>query len=290
MSYDLFFKPRTGEITAAAFEGYFRERPHYQIEGGQAWYRNEDTGVYFVFELQDEGEDEKEGIEPFPVALNVNYFRPSFFGLEAEPEVAAFVGAFDMIVSDPQTHGMGDGEYNGELFLSGWNHGNEFGYSAILRDPANRQQATLPSATLTSAWSWNRRRGQLQHELGESKFVPLIMFLSIDGKLTTASVWPDGLPIAVPDVECFVVTRQELAPRRFLKRVPDRVMVPRHELLPVFTRHGDTRSDGSIVLNYLNAPKEVRTFVEGLPRDQRQIQAAPADSVLDRELFERYAK
>lgn len=288
MSYDLFFKPRTGEITAEAFEAYFNGRPHYKMDGSQAWYENKDTRAYFVFEFQ--GDDGEDDIESFPVALNINFFRPSFFGLEAEPEVAAFVRAFDMTVSDPQTDGMGDGEYNSELFLSGWNHGNEFGYQAILKDPVNRQQVTLPSATILDAWSWNRRRNELQDELGDTKFVPLIMFLDIEGQLTTAAVWPEGIPIAVPDVEYFLIPRRELAPKRFFKRVEDQTIASRHELLPVFTQHGAARSDGTIVLDYVHAPKEIRKFVESLSRDERKISGVPADSVLDRELFERYAK
>jgi hypothetical protein len=139
MSYDLYFRPRTGELTESAFNAYFRDRPHYKMEGAQAWYQNEDTGVYFLFERQDsEPQPDDEG-EAFPATLNVNYFRPSYFGLEAQPEVTAFVRAFDMTVSDPQLDGMGEGEYVAERFLTGWNKGNEFGYEAILRDPKNRE-------------------------------------------------------------------------------------------------------------------------------------------------------
>jgi hypothetical protein len=287
VSYDLLFKPRAGSFDSSRFNEYFSQRPHYKAAGGQAWYENEDTGVYFVFELQNEAEQE-EG-EYFPVALNVNYFRPSSFGLEAEPEVKAFVDAFDMTVSDPQTHGMGDGEYSSKLFLSGWNHGNEFGYAAILRDPANRENLiSLPTDELLGAWYWNRARNGLQQELGESKFVPRIMFVLIDGQPATAAVWPDGIPIAVPRVNYFFVPRKELAPRRFLRRVEDQTLVSQAQVLPIFNRFAIERPDGILVLNYVNAPREIRAFVEGLPTDKREITGVSADKVLNRELVGKY--
>lgn len=288
MSYDLFFKPRAGTFESSRFGEYFRQRKHYRVEGTQAWYENEDTGVYFVFELQDEAEHE-DG-EYFPVALNVNYFRPSPFGLEAEPEVRAFIHAFDMTVSDPQTHGMGDGEYSSELFLSGWNYGNEFGYAAILRDPENREDLiSLPTADLISAWSWNFARNNLQDALGESKFVPRVMFMLIDGQPATVAVWPDGIPIAVPRVDYFLVPRKELAPRRFLRRIEDQALVAHEQVLPIFRRFSAARPDGVLVLNYVSAPREIKAFVEGLPSNEREITGVPADKVMNRELVAKHA-
>src|SRR5207244_3141265 len=132
-------------------------RRNFKIDLPQAVYGNEDTGVYFVFDLQGQPDD-GEG-SAYSAALNINYFRPSFFGLEAEPEVTGFVRAFDLTVVDPQVGGMGEGEYSADLFLNGWNQGNEFGYSAILNNPDNRKGVvSLPTARLMAAWKWNRNK------------------------------------------------------------------------------------------------------------------------------------
>jgi hypothetical protein len=40
-------------------------------------------------------------------------------------------GAFDCVVLDPQTDGMGQGEYQSDKLLSGWNFGNEFACAVI---------------------------------------------------------------------------------------------------------------------------------------------------------------
>jgi hypothetical protein len=52
VSYDLFFTlPETSpDCAAAAFLEHFADRPNYQRSDVQAWYANEDTGVYFVLE------------------------------------------------------------------------------------------------------------------------------------------------------------------------------------------------------------------------------------------------
>src|SRR5262249_40570289 len=145
---------------------------------------------------------------------------------------------------------------------------------------------SLPTNDLISTWTWNLARNALQRELGESKFVPCIMFMLIDGQLATAAVWPDGIPIAMPRVNYFLVPRKELAPRRFLRRVEDQALVSTEQALPIFTRFGTARSDGIHVLDYVKTPKEIRAFVEALPGNKREMIRVAADQVLNRELIE----
>lgn len=287
MSYDLYFKPRTGALDKEGMAAYFSSRPNYKVDPPQVWYRNEDTGVYFLFEEQDE--KETEGTEYYPVVLNINFFRPSYFVQEAEPEVTAFVREFDLIVSDPQFHGMGEGEYNPELLKSGWNHGNEFGYSALLRDPKSQMNIwSLPSATLLKAWSWNLLRQRLQDNLGETKFVPRVMFAVLDGDVKTVAVWPDGIPIAVPDVDYLIVPREELAPRRLFRRVEDKTIVALRDALPVLQKHGAVETHGTLVLDYARPTGEIARYVTSLPVDKREARGLAADQVLDRELVVKY--
>jgi hypothetical protein len=286
MSYDLFFKPRSGECIAPdAFDDFFSSRSNYKVDLPQAWYQNEETGVYFVFELHSDTADNE--AQTFPVSLNINYFRPSYFILEAEPEVTAFVRHFDLVVSDPQLDGMGDGDYNPDLLKSGWNHGNAFGYSAILKDPENRPTVTcLPAQILLRSWAWNHRRNSLQAILGESKFVPRIIFLSVNGLPATAALWPDGIPIAVPEVDYFIVPRKELAPRKLFLRTEDHTVVAYKDALPILERYRSTNEPG-FVLSYDSPPRDIAAFVKALPKSELAIQGVAADSMLDKELVER---
>ena len=139
MSYDLYFKPRSGELSQDRFLRYFQNRPLYVVQNQQAWYQDEDTGVYFSFEMRapDEGEED-DPAAAYPVSFNMNFFRPSFFALEAEPELSRVVSDLDLVVLDPQNDGMGEGNFDPARFVSGWRKGNEFGYSAILREPSGQ--------------------------------------------------------------------------------------------------------------------------------------------------------
>ena len=291
MSYDLYFKPRNGSFCEELFYAYFRERPNYKCEGSQAWYRNEDTGVYFVVELQTgqrPEEDDDEPLEYFPVVLNVNYLRPSYFILEAEPEITKFVKHFDLLVSDPQMEGMGYGEYNAEKLLSGWNYGNEFGYTSILRDENNRHGIChLPAEQLHNAWRWNWSRTQVQASYGESKFVPRIFFINLGGSTVTAAFWPDGIPVVVTRVDYLCVPRKELAPTKFFRKKEDTTFVAWDEALPVLLKHGTQNGDGSISLNYTTPPSDVVKFVQSLPAENRDVAGLSTDEVLDREIYDR---
>lgn len=55
MSYDLYFqKPKSEEFPYQEFISYFKSRSRYKVENGQAFYENEDTGVYFLMEHNEE--------------------------------------------------------------------------------------------------------------------------------------------------------------------------------------------------------------------------------------------
>lgn len=198
MSYDLRFRSRPGAapLTREAFAGYFAGRRHVTAQGDQAWYENEDSEVYCSFQWSDGSEAEG---EPAGASFNLNFYRPRVFGLEAEAEVGAFVRAFDLLVDDPQSDGMGEGEYAAEGFLRGWNRGNEFACQAIrqLQGPGQ----SLPGAELERIWRWNRGRAALQEALGDEIFVPRIMLLLHEGEAKPAIAWTSGMPVALPACE-----------------------------------------------------------------------------------------
>jgi hypothetical protein len=288
MSYDLFFQCRDGTYDRAKFFEYFQGREWYKVQGSQAWYENEDTGAYFSFELSDPSEEG--GAEHFSVSLNVNFFRPSCFIAEVETEVMAFVHRFDMIAVDPQIGGMGDGEYQRELLIAGWNQGNEFAFSTFLKDPEHRTKPlSMPSAKLGEIWAWNRGRKARQARSGNLKFVPRISFIRLDQDVSSAAVWTDGIPSVIPPVDQLIVVRQELAPRRLFRRVKDRSLLAWRDAQPIFDRYGSKQSDGAISLDYDRPPDEIVRFIRSLRAGNPEISIVSADQVLDRELVEKYS-
>jgi hypothetical protein len=166
MSYDLHFKSRKPEskLDANAFAAHFKQRKNYEVTDTQAIYQNEVTGVYFIFDLGETGMEEQPDL--LAVSFNLNYFRPHIFGLEAVREVGALVEKFDLLVSDGQINGMGEGEFSSQNFMSGWNKGNEFGYRAITEQHPNQKLPTLPTAKIEACWRWNFAQAELQQKLG----------------------------------------------------------------------------------------------------------------------------
>lgn len=230
MSYDLFFLARSGKSvpTADELRDYFARQRHFHMNeredgGWQAFYENEVTGVYFSFD-SDGGDDPEAPRDPLrlPIAYNLNYFRPHTFGLEAEPVVTDFVESFDLLVDDPQGEGMAEGEYSPEGFLRGWNAGNAFGYRAIV-EMRNREEPgagiqfdALPAAAREAEWRWNYAKEDYSEILCEEEFicgyVPTVFLLKLPGieRVTTAVVWGDAIPIALPSVDLILVPGEAL--------------------------------------------------------------------------------
>ena len=289
MSYDLYFtKP---EITKDQFSAYFEERTNYTVNNSQAWYANEDTGVYFSFEYSDDPPDDPEAPEG-RVSFNLNFYRPHFFALEAELELRDFVNRFGLEIFDPQNEGMGEPTYNTDGFYRGWNYGNEFGYSALLNSekPPEVIYSRLKDE-LEKIWKWNYSRQQLQHELGEDIFVPKIIFIQAKGRLHSAVFWPDAIPTLIPTVEALIIPRQEIAPRRFFKRREDTCFIPFHMARTVFEPFKSNEYVlPSISLPYPTTPAAVIDFVKNLEPYSEQLASVAMDQILVDELVKKYRK
>jgi hypothetical protein len=285
MSYDLLFSfPKP--VSRTEIERYFRVRPNYQV-GDAAVYQNSNTGVYFMFSWPHDGADNN-----VPrVSFNINYFRPHVFGLEAEPELRAFVARFSPSIEDPQLHGMGSGPYAPELFLSGWNAGNEAAYESLLQmQQPMRKLYTLPSADLERIWRWNLLIGQTQAKFDQSLFVPRIMMLAVNGELTTVVVWGDGIPELIPEVQAVLVVRQELSPNAMTgQNVKDNCLLPQSSLdsvLAPFTDNGYPLR--ARIPKYNEAPEALRSFIKSLQPTRDHITGIALENVLDRELASKF--
>jgi hypothetical protein len=281
VSFDLTLRQRDGRFNETAVLDWFRARPLYEVGGPQALYGSADTGVHFIFDV---GCDPEEG---YDVAFMLNYFRPSYFVLEAEPEVTAFVRHFDFVVTDPQLDGMGEDNYSGAGLIASWNRSNEITLPSFLRDPVARQTPTLPTARLTALWRWNHGRKALQDSLGDRTFVPKIFILRVDGQLQTAIVWGDGMPIVLPTVDIVILHRQQIAPWRLFGRRSDQALMSWAEVTALVAPYGAPHASGALVLTYDQPPKALLNRLKSLPTTQVKPDIVSPDGVLDREIVER---
>ena len=158
MGYELYFRARAhAAMTEARFFDYFQHRPHYQVHDGQALYFNEATGVDFCFTLTPLPDALAPRDAHYPLVLHIGYLRPDYLIQEVEPEVTAFVRFFELQVADPQAGGMGEGEYDPILLVSGWSGGNELAHAAMLQTGSVEAFYHLPSLQLRRIWRWNWR-------------------------------------------------------------------------------------------------------------------------------------
>lgn len=291
MSYDLYFRNRssTDLLSRGDFERYFKQRKFFTMNDAEAFYSNEDTGVYFSFEFRNLDNDvEADEFDPLmtPVWFNLNFVRPHPFGLEAEPEVSAFVAHFDLTVSDPQMSGMGDGEYSAQGFLDGWNAGNEFGYRAILSHHPDQDVLSLPTTQIETYWQWNHQREARQDEIGDDVFVPKIWFVQSNSRIQTAVAWADGISVWIPKVDLILVPRMQLAPRRWFRHGNDDVVIFEwNELEPLFAQF--RRIDGppiSFELSYDSVPVQIEKTIRERSLPGSTPTGVPFDQVLNEEL------
>jgi hypothetical protein len=275
VSYDLFFKRKKPPKAKQVF-AWFRERANYQLNETQAFYSNDSTGVYFSFEVNDKDS-----------SFNLNYFRPHIFGLEAEPEVRAYVEQFDYELEDPQMDGMGSGPYSKEGFLRGWNAGNDFAVRAIFsqnREDALAQIFTLPAKRIAALWRWNL--GREARTGGIDVFVPRVSFGRVGDALKTFVVWPDSIPIFLPAVDLVVL----MTPPEEEDGPPGMTLVEHKKLAPVLEHFLDATDELPYKrLVYDQAPPGLVAFVSKMKPVKGKLEAVPVDRVLDAELIAKHS-
>jgi hypothetical protein len=210
--------------------------------------------------------------------FEINYGRPSYFGIEAEKEVTALVRAFQPRIHDPQMRGMDDGPYSGDGFLRGWNFGNVFAvYSVLSRDP-NWDLPSLPTDELRAVWEWNYSSTEREWRR-PSSFVPIIMFFRIEGRLSRVAVWPTGGPILLPRLDYVLIGRVVSGEKRF-------GLAPWSEVLDVLKRAGLDTTKDPLDIAYFTIPPPIADWVANIPLiDVEALERLRPDQILDDELI-----
>jgi len=289
VSYDLYFRSTSKGVSDDGFRRYFSERPNYAVEAGHAWYSNKDTGVYFCFDWSVPGDDKGDCEETYDASFNVNFLRPHPFGLEAEPEVAAFVEEFKLAAVDRQSDLMDSGAYSREAFLDSWNASNKTASEGLLSMPDNDLGTfALPAERINACWLWNFARSRLQVELTDDVFVPPIMFTLYEGRPQTFVVWPDAIPIALPTVDLFVLHRERISDRRFLLFKKASWAIATDESAEPHIGRFPMRNDPVPfrLLSYTEPPAELVHYFNSLGVVNSLPEFIPFDKILEQELVD----
>ena len=276
MSYELtlHFDP---PVALPDYLKYFASRKKYTTAGNLTNYQNADSGVAFSIEHSVRsklfGAGKVDGAR-----FEVNYFRPSFFGVESEIELGALLSRFTAKIDDPQMAGMGHGPYSDAGFLRGWNSGNAFAVKKILRENPQYVVRSMPTDRLHAAWIWNIGRAKRLTELGERQFVPLIMPLEVKGAPRLAAVWGAGISILLPTVEYVLVGREDGGQKRF-------GLAAWSEVVELAQQSGFDTSTDTLDFRYQTVPAAIARWFAHIPEvDVTKLPKLSFVDIIDSEL------
>lgn len=240
MSYDLFFyKQKGSEISTEKISKYLSDNIAQSDEVSSQWfYENKDTEVYFSFDYNEPDEDiepdeEFEPIENFDdtnFSFNLNFMRPSFFGLEAFQFVEEFCKDLNLFVLNPQSTSEQPYKPNTKEQFDNWNKTNLW----ASKDHFKEMECCYLSETDTNkVWEYNFNRHTLQEKLGEQYFVPKIFFFKTkqDNKPFTLCIWTEHIPVILPTTDYILLTRHY---KKFFRTIKDTVLISRNTLLDNF--------------------------------------------------------
>lgn len=270
MSYtlDLYFEPA---VRRDRMLQHFAKRRYFSVKDDTVIYGNRDTGVYFSLKLRCARTMFFQKSVAF-AEFEVNYHRPSYFGIEAEVELSALMATFRPRIHDPQMHGMGEGPYSREGFLSGWNFGNVFSARHSADDVA-----TMPARDLRASWEWNYHRTEYDWR-NLSCFVPTIMFFRIEGRPRRVIVWAQGMPALLPQVDHVLVGRLVSGEKRF-------GLATWSEVVEVAKSAGFNTTQEPLKLIYFAPPPSIANWVANIPLiEMEALERLSPDRILDGEL------
>lgn len=271
-------------ISRHRFLEHFRARKHFIIADAEIIYDNADTGVGFRI-----GYQTRRSLLRSPrvhsAELEINYIRPSYFGLEAEIELSALVAAFDPRIEDLQTDGMGAGPYSPEKFLSGWNSGNRSAVHAVSSGQADVTFPNLPQSRLRTAWRWNYRNAELVAQVDGKQFVPRILMREWQGGLRLFAIWPGAdAPILLPEVDYVLAGR-------LVADEPRLGLAPWAEILDLARRAGFGLERGVLNLRFDRTPDAIARWFAALPLlDQATLDRLSPPHFIDTEVLEAAAR
>ena len=273
MSYtlNLYFEP---PVRRHRLLQHFAARRHFSIKNDDVVYENQYTGVYFFVRLRSARKLFRSNV--VSAEFEINYYRPSYFGIEAENVLSDFIAVFRPRIEDPQMQGMGEGPYSREGFLSGWNFGNVFaGRNA---SSPGRNVISMPSDQLRASWEWNYHCTERQRR-NPGLFVPTIFFFRIEGRPSRVVFWGEGMPILLPKVDHVLVGRIVSGEKRY-------GLASWSELLEVIRRAGLDATNDPLKLAYRVTPQPIANWVANVPLiDFDALERLRPDQILDNELI-----
>ncbi|MFN0094777.1 MAG: hypothetical protein ACKVVT_08370 [Dehalococcoidia bacterium] len=283
MAFELFFGTlgATEDLSVAAFQQHFAGRPHTKVQGKEAHYNNDATGVQFAFRVHVPPEIPIRKFVGY-AQFSLDFVRPGFFATEATREIGAFVAATGYEVYDAQRLEHPPGPWDPREFIASWDASNR----ALLRGTGSAP-LSLPKSDLLLIWRWNFARPNYAAQLGGGHYVPPIMLVEDRDAVRTAVVWNGEMRAALPKVDLVLTPSQRSARRGLLRRKQEEEVMSVAEwrqVAPFVASEPVRREPGAhYVINFETPPAGLLRMVEGLPPSDH-LRPLTMDEVIDHEV------
>lgn len=215
MAYEIYLKPKNGDLSLETFQGMFSERKHCRVDGNVAFYENHSTGVGFYLQYMDVSNDGAPNVLPdgvYRIALCVDYCQPAFFFVEALYMVHNLVQSESFSIYDPQLELYFEGwPFNDKKMFDNWSACNEdsvYEYMMSL-GPDMDGVPVMPYDAMQKIWEWNYAIERLHEMLDPKMQIPVIQPVDFGDEDLTAVVWKEGTSIAVPYVDLIIFARRK---------------------------------------------------------------------------------
>lgn len=245
MSYDLYFYKQKGTtLSENQIAKYLTDNLVSVNENANQWfYENEDTEVYYSFD-QNEPEDDPESIELYEsftdfdnthFSFNLNFMRPSFFGLEAFQFIEKLLTDLNLFLLNPQSDFENPYKPTKNELFDNWNKTNLW---ASIDHFKEMESCYFQADKSNEIWDYNFNRSRLQKELGEQYFVPKIFFFKTkkSNEVVTVTTWTEHIPMVIPPAGYFLLTRQY---KKLFRTIKDNILVSRQTIIDNFSSYFD---------------------------------------------------
>ncbi|QLC65578.1 hypothetical protein LPB248_04495 [Flavobacterium sp. LPB0248] len=277
MSYDLyFFKTKGSPITDNEIENFLSSEL-VPKENNQWFFHNSDTEVYFTFEkTEKENNNDSENFENFEdfkdvnISFNLNFLRPSFFGIEAFEFIDKLVNDLDLYVFNPQSENDKPYKPNQQELFNNWNNTNLHASSSHFSE----QNSYLDIEKSNQIWNYNANRNLIQQKLGNAYFVPKMFFFKTkeNNDVITVSSWTEHIPNVIPNADYFLLTKVQ---KKWFKTKKENTLISREKLLSTFGEylndhdfinckiiHPENAQKVKILFNNISSDLNLETFAE----------------------------
>jgi len=297
MSFDLYFCWRKPErINFEEVKQWAEGIKCFSRKEAQLWYANPKTGVYFSFDFETNAPDSPEDGPHIPdgyfdsgLSFNLNYNRPSYFGMEAMPIVEELASRFGLGVVNPQRDPESVIVAESDVLTRLWIHHNRRAILALIQPPYASRPLKMPDQASLYLWRYARAKEDLERTCGEGIFVPSLVPVRRKGNTTAdrAISYTEGLPTIVPECEWVFLVRRK---RGFFRSKQEHEVTAIsaetfREKLAGYIRPFDWKDPSVQIINPESAQKAgriIRAIELALPRSEFKVIAA--DSFVDIEL------